>query len=296
MASTVWKGYISFGLVSVPIRLYAAARESHVSFNQIHTPCGTRIRQQLVCPACDRPVERQEISKGYPVEKDTYVLVTNEELRALEAKSSEIMEIQQFVSLADVDPIYYQTSYYAVPEEPGRRAYALLMQSMKQLNLAAVAKITMHGNEQVVLIRPYDNGLVLHTLYYPAEVRAIAEYGRDENVPLQQGEVALAETFMQQLTAGFNPDQYNDTYRDKVMELIETKQAGSTSAQQQPARKMAPVIDLMDALKKSLAAKSASPGEEIIAEAKPAGPPRKPPQSERELRPTKSAPRRRKAG
>ncbi len=296
MASTVWKGYISFGLVSVPIRLYAAARESHVSFNQIHTPCGSRIRQQIVCPVCDRPVERQEIAKGYPVEKDTYVLLSNEELRALESKSSEVMEIQQFVSLADVDPIYYQTSYYAVPEEPGRRAYALLMQGMKQLNVAAVAKITMHGQEQVVLIRPYGNGLVLHTLYYPAEVREVAEYGKDGNVPLQQQEVALAETFMQQLTAGFQPEQYSDTYRDKVMELIESKQAGATRTAQQPARRMAPVIDLMDALKKSLAAKSAAAPEEPATTAEPAGIPRKPPQSERELRPAKATPRRRTAG
>ena len=128
MASTVWQGYISFGLVSVPVRLFAAARESHVSFNQIHTVCGSRIKQQLVCPRCERPVERDELSKGYEVEKDAYVTVTSEELRALESASSDVMAIQQFVSLSDIDPIYYQTSYYSVAEDPGRRAYALLLQ------------------------------------------------------------------------------------------------------------------------------------------------------------------------
>src|ERR1700684_4219292 len=112
MASTVWKGYISCGLVSVPVRLYAAAREEHVSFNQIHEVCGSRIKQQIFCPTCERVVERSEIAKGYPVDRDSYVLVTGEELKTLEADSSEAMEIAQFVSLNEVDPIYYQASYY----------------------------------------------------------------------------------------------------------------------------------------------------------------------------------------
>jgi DNA end-binding protein Ku len=256
MASTVWKGYISFGLVSVPVRLYAAARESHVSFNQIHTPCGSRIKQQLVCPRCDRPVERQELSKGYEVEKDTFVTITGEELKSLESASSDVMSIQQFVSLNDIDPIYFQTSYYSVAEDPGRRAYTLLFRSMEQLNLAAIAKVSMHGREQVVLIRPYDKGLVLHTLYYSEEVREVSEYGSDTQGEVQPQEVALAEQFMQQLTSDFDPEQYQDTYRDKVMELIESKRQGAALPEQQAHRRLAPVIDLMDALKKSLAAQA----------------------------------------
>ena len=121
MASTVWKGYVSFGLISVPIRLFVAAREEHIGFNQIHKECGTRVKQQLYCPHDERVVERSELAKGYQVDKDTYVLVTDEELKSLEAESSESMEIQQFVNLDDVDPVYYQTSYYTVPEDPGRR-------------------------------------------------------------------------------------------------------------------------------------------------------------------------------
>jgi DNA end-binding protein Ku len=286
MASTVWKGYISFGLVSVPVRLYTAARALHIGFHQIHAVCGTRVRQQLVCPTCERTVERSELAKGYPVEHDVNVLVTAEELRALEAESSTVMEIQQFVALADVDPIYFETSYYSVAEEPGRRAYALLLQSMRRLNLAAVARITMHGREQVVLIRPYGKGLALHTLYYPAEVRAVSEYGKDEDFPLQPQEIALAETFMQQLTAGFDPSQYSDTYSERVLELVASKQAGA-APRQEPQRKLAPVIDLMDALKKSLAAQPAVPTPE--ADSRPV--PRKPPQRERAPRPAKSVPR-----
>ncbi len=151
MVSSVWKGYISFGLVSVPVRLFAAARESHVSFNQLHTPCGSRIKQQIVCPTCDENVERSDLSKSYEVEKDVYVTVTPEELKSLDFAASDTMNIEQFVSLKDVDPLYFQTSYYSFAEEPGRKAYTLLFQSMKRLNLAAIARVSMHSREQVVM-------------------------------------------------------------------------------------------------------------------------------------------------
>jgi DNA end-binding protein Ku len=253
MASTVWKGYISFGLISVPIRLFVAAREEHVSFNQIHSVCGTRVRQQLFCPTCERVVERNEIAKGYPVDKDTYVQVTPEELKALEAESSETMEIVQFVKLDDVDPLYYQTSYYTVPEDPGRRAYTLIMKGMEHLKLGAIAKITLHQREQIVMIRPYHNGLVLHTLYYPAEVREVSEYGDDKDISLQKTEVDLAEQFMKQLTAKFKPDQFKDEYQDRVLKLVEEKEAGITPKEEKrPKKHLAPVINLMDALKKSM--------------------------------------------
>jgi DNA end-binding protein Ku len=254
MASTVWKGYVSFGLISVPIRLFVAAREEHVSFNQIHKECGTRVKQQLYCPYDQRVVERSEIAKGYPVDKDTYVLVTEEELKSLEAESSESMEIQQFVNLDDVDPVYYQTSYYTVPEDPGRRAYSLILQGMEQLKLGAIAKITLHQREQIVMIRPYNHGLVLHTLFYPAEVRQIAEYGRDgEDLKLQKAEIDLAEQFMKQLTAKFEPDKFKDEYQSRVEELIERKESGmAIKADKEPKKRLAPVINLMDALKKSM--------------------------------------------
>jgi DNA end-binding protein Ku len=254
MASTVWKGYVSFGLISVPIRLFVAAREEHVSFNQIHKECGTRVKQQLYCPTDQRVVERSELAKGYQVDKDTYVLVTEEELKSLEAESSESMEIQQFVQLDDVDPIYYQTSYYTVPEDPGRKAYALILQGMEQLKLGAIAKITLHQREQIVMIRPYNKGLVLHTLYYPAEVRALAEYGHDgEELKLQKAEIDLAEQFMKQLTSKFEPEQFKDEYQTRVEELIERKEAGMVAkSDKQPKKRLAPVINLMDALRKSM--------------------------------------------
>ena len=277
MASTVWKGYISFGLISVPVRMYVAAREQHIGFNQIHKTCGTRIRQQLYCPLDERVVERDEIEKGYPVGDGTYVLVQPNELKALEAESSETMAIQQFVALDEVDPIYYETSYYTVAEEPGRRAYALMMQAMQKLKLGAIAKLTLHQREQVVLIRPYEHGLILHTLYYPEEVREIPEYGdqaaaQAENA-LQDAEVKLAEQFMGSLRAPFHPDAFHNTYQERVEQLIESKGAGEGGPE--PPKKpkhMAPVINLMDALKASLAKKdsAAQPAAERPSKTRPA--------------------------
>jgi DNA end-binding protein Ku len=253
MASTVWKGYISFGLISVPIRLYVAAREHHISFNQIHEVCGTRIKQQLYCPHCERVVERGEIAKGYPIDKENFLLVSNEELKALEASSSETMEIQQFVKLPDVDPLYYQTSYFTVAEDPGRKAYSLIRKGMQDLNVGAIAKITLHQREQIVMIRPFEKGLVLHTLYYPEEIRAVAEYDNQPEVEVQKAEAQLAEQFMKQLTQDFHPDTMKDEYTARVEQLIESKQGQAAAPGKQPKKKLAPVIDLMEALRKSMA-------------------------------------------
>ena len=271
MASTVWKGYISFGLISVPIRMYVAAREQHIGFNQIHESCGTRIKQQLYCPTDERVVERNEIVKGYPAQDGTYLIISPEELKALEPASSETMSIVQFVKLADVDPLYYESSYYTVPEEPGRRAYSLLMQGMQRLGMGAVAKITLHQREQVVLIRPYSKGLVLHTLYYPEEVREVAEFGANQEMELQPQEVTLAEQFMQQLAGDFHPEQFTNEYEARVEKLIESKSAGEAApGPDQPPRKMAPVINLMDALRKSIREREGGPSvaEEPVPERK----------------------------
>jgi DNA end-binding protein Ku len=252
MASTVWKGYVSFGLVTVPIRLYVAARDEHISFNQVHEVCGTRIKQQLFCPHCERVVERKELVKGYPLDKERNLIFKEEELKALAPESSSTMEIVQFVDLEDIDPIYYETSYYSVPEEAGRRPYALLLQTMKESKLAAIAKVTLHSRERVVVLRPYGNGLALHTIYYPNEVRAVAEYGQPTEVKLQEQEVKLAEQFAEALKKPFHPEQFKDEYEARVLELIESRAEGHAEPSATPQRKLAPVIDLMDALKKSL--------------------------------------------
>ncbi len=281
MASTVWKGFISFGLVSVPVRLFAAARGEHVSFNQIHSECGGRIKQQIFCPQCDRVVERSELQKGYEVEKGAYVTVTPEELKNLEAASSDVMEIQQFVSLDEVDPIYFETSYYSAAEESGKRAYNLLFRGMTREKLAAIARLTFSGREQVVLIRPYDQGLLLHTLYYPEEVREVGEYGHDTASEVPEVEIQLAEKFMESLRAPFNAEQFQDTYKEKVLALIETKRAGQAPGPGVEKRRLAPVVDLMTALKQSIAERERS-GPTLVppktASAAPKGTAKKEPQ------------------
>jgi DNA end-binding protein Ku len=254
MASTVWKGYFSFGLISVPIRLYAAARESHVSFHQIHAVCGTRVKQQLFCPHCERVVERNELAKGYPVEGGGNVQVTSEELRSLEAKSSETMDIIQFVKLDEVDPLYFQTSYFTVAETAGQRAYALIFKGMQDLKVGAIAKVTMHQREQIAMLRPYDKGIVMHTLYYPEEVREVAEFGNQPAVEVQKAEVELAEQFMKQLTANADLSQFKDEYQTRVEELVEKKALGAEIDVEKPHKKPpAKVVNLMEALKESMA-------------------------------------------
>lgn len=251
MASTIWKGYISFGLISIPVRLFAAARTDRISFHQIHEPCQTRIKQQLYCPTCERTVERSELVKGYEVEKGLNVIIEEEDIRKIAPQSQETMEIMEFVKLQEIDPLYFDASYYATPEDPGRRAYQLLLETMERTGFAAVAKLAMHQREYTVVIRPRAEGLTLHTIFYANEVRAIPEYGQTKGTEVKPQEVQLAEQLVQSLAAPFDPEKYQDTYQGRLAELIEAKRDGkSVKGTKEP--KLAPVIDLMAALQKSL--------------------------------------------
>jgi DNA end-binding protein Ku len=260
MPSSVWKGYISFGLVSVPVRLFAAARYAHVAFHEIHKECGTRVRQQMYCPHDDRVVSRDEIAMGYEVAKDQYILIDPEELKTLQPASSTSMEILQFVKLSEVDPIYFETSYFCVPEEAGARAYALLLRTMEQLKHAAIAKVTMHQRERTIIIRPYEHGLTIHTIYYPDEIHEVKAYGEAATAGLKRQEIALAEQFANELLKPFHPEQFHDEYRTRVLQLVESKRKGRPGPKLENARRVAPVIDLMSALKKSLEGKSKTAG------------------------------------
>jgi DNA end-binding protein Ku len=253
MPTSAWKGNISFGLVSVPIRLFSAGRYSHVAFHEIHKTCGTRVHQQLYCPHDERVVSRDEIAMGYEVEKDKYVLVEPEELKRLQPASSSSMEIVQFVKLDEVDPIYFETSYFAVPDEAGRRAYALLFNTMKKLNYAAIAQVTMHQRERTVVIRPYEGGLTLHTIYYPNEIHEVKEYGKGLPGNMKSQEIDLASQFAKALIKPFRPGQFHDEYQARVQQLVESKEKGQAAPRQEKTTRLAPVVDLMAALKKSIA-------------------------------------------
>src|SRR5579862_5126100 len=219
MAATVWKGYITFGLISIPVRLFAAARSERVAFHMIHAVCNTRIKQQLYCPTCERVLERSELVKGYEVEKNAYVQVTDQELKKVEPQSTDSMEISEFVKIADIDPLFYDASYFAVPETPGRKAYKLLVETMEKSGYAAIAKVGMHRREYLVVIRPRENGLTLHTMYYPNEVRSVPEYGATDHVEIKPREIELARQLVKQLAGAFHPERYQDEYQQRLLEL-----------------------------------------------------------------------------
>ncbi|MBK9168276.1 MAG: Ku protein [Bryobacterales bacterium] len=250
MASTVWKGHLTFGLVSLPVRLYSAARAQTISFNLLHKTDNSRIKQMIYCQAEDKIVPRSELVKGYEYEKDHYVVVEDEEIRQVAPRTSKVMEILEFVPASEVDPIYLESSYYMAPEDSGEKPYALLFEALKQSQYAGVAKIAMHNREHIVILRPGDKGILLHTMYYEDEIRKVEEFRTDTDL-VQEKELALARMLIESLAGKFEPEKYKDTYRANLEELIQTKLAGRKVVEiSQPP--VAPVIDIMEALKKSL--------------------------------------------
>jgi len=257
MATTVWKGHLTFGLISIPVRMFAAARGERVSFNQLHKVCHSRLRQPLFCPVCNRQVERSEIVKGYEYEKDQYVLFNDEELDKIEPPSAHVMEILEFVKLDEMDPLYFDASYYVSPEDAGVKAYQLLLKGMEETGYGAIAKLTMHQREHIVIIRPGAQGMTLHTMFYSNEIRA-AEAVPNDKIELKDQEKKLADQLIQSLAAPWQPEKYRDEYQENLKGMIQAKLKGQEVTEvAQPH--MAPVIDLMEALKKSLAEKKAPP-------------------------------------
>jgi DNA end-binding protein Ku len=255
MAVSIWKGSITFGLVSIPIRLYAAARSKRTPLHQLHNKCHTRLKQPLFCPTCNRSVERSEVIKGYEYEKGQYVLIEPGEIKKITPASAQTMDILAFVDESQVDPIYFDSSFLAVPEPPGAKAYRLLIKALEDTNRMGVAKLTMHQREYTVFLRPRKHGLTLHTMFYSNEIATVAEYGKYEDTKLNPQEVKLAEQLVQSLAADFNPREYRDVFQERLDALIEAKLKGRSIAAS-PEVPRAPVIDIMQALKKSLAATS----------------------------------------
>jgi DNA end-binding protein Ku len=246
-------GTISFGLVSIPIKMYAAASSATVRFNMLHATCGNRVRQQYICPAENVVVERSQIVKGYEYAKDQYVRVADEELKALEGEASQVIDIAEFVPLPNVDPIYFENTYYLGPDKGGEKAYRLLADAMAKTNRVALAKFVMRGKESLVLIRPSQDGLMLHTMYFADEIRRFDEIDKGQSAKIKSGELDLAVRLIDELASDeFKPEQYEDEYRMRVLDLINTKVEGKEVTPAGPQVQRAQVIDLMEALKKSL--------------------------------------------
>jgi DNA end-binding protein Ku len=252
MATSVWKGALTFGLLSIPIRLYAAARTERVSLHQLHDKCHTRLKQPLFCPTCNRIVDRSEVIKGYEYEKGHYVVVDKEDLKKITPESSRSMEILAFVKEEQIDPIYFDSSFMALPEKGADKPYQLLLKALEDTKRVGIASVTMHQREYTVFIRPRDRGITIHTMYFENEIRRIPGYGETpKNLNLKPQELKLAEQLVDSLSEDFNPAQYHDTYQERFQALIEAKQKGKTLAEN-AAPKHAKVIDMMDALKKSI--------------------------------------------
>ena len=263
-------GTISFGLVSIPIKLYTATTPSNIAFNLLHAKCGSRIKLQNFCPVDNVVVERSELVRGYEFAKGQYVRVTDDELKALEGEASKMIDILDFVPLSQVDPVYFDRAYFLGADKGGEKPYRLLADAMAQAEQVAVAKFVMRGKESLVLIRAAQDGLLLHTMYFADEVRSFADVDKGRSATVREGELDLALQLIRGLARDeFKPDQYADEYRARVMDMLEKKIEGRdvTPAPAPAARPH--VIDLMDALKASLARKGL-PAEAATAKKPPA--------------------------
>ena len=250
---SIGSGTLSFGLVSIPVKMYTAASSANVSFNLLHEKCGGRIKQQMVCPACNVTVERSNLVRGYEFAKDQYVRFTDEELKSVEGETSEIIDIAEFVPLDQVDPIYFEKSYYLGPDKGGAKAYRLLCDAMEKTQRVALAKFVMRGKESIVLIRPSQDGLMLHTMYFSDEVRDFGEIDKGADASIRAGELDLALKLINELSHdSFKPEQYVDEYRGRVLGMAQQKIEGKEVTATGPRVERTQVIDLMDALKQSL--------------------------------------------
>jgi DNA end-binding protein Ku len=253
-------GNISFGLVSIPVKLFSAARSKSVSFNLLHEKDHSRIQQKIYCPVDDAIIDRSELVRGFEIEKGRFVVFSDEELKNLEASGSDhAIEITEFLPLREVDPVYFEESYFLESDHGSGKAYRLLTEAMASSERVALGRFTMRGKEHIVLLRPYAKGLMLHTLYYADEVKAADEFDRSLNESVKEAELTLAKRLIDDLThKKFDPAQYHDTYRERVIEAAQQKVAGEeVTAAPKPAER-GQVIDLMAALKASLEKRGAA--------------------------------------
>ena len=276
MARAFASGQIAFGLVSIPVKLFSAAEASEkISFNMLHQDCGSRVQQQLFCPKDERTIDRSEVVKGYEFSKGQYVLFNEEELKALEEKATQQIDIVEFLPNSQIDPIYFQKANYMAPDRGGDRAYALLAKALEQTGRWALAKYSARGKQYLVVLRPVGKGIVMHQLFYPNEIRSMDELDLGEPV-IKDTELKMAIQLAEMgANEEFHPENYRDDVKERVRSLIQKKISDGveiTSAGDEEPR--AQVIDLMEALRASLGnggskqAKTASAKVQVKAESK----------------------------
>jgi DNA end-binding protein Ku len=249
----MWKGAISFGLVTIPVSVYPATEEKGLKFNQLHDEDGGRIRYKRVCEKDGEEVSFEHIVKGYEVEKDRYVVLTDEDFDAVPVESSRAIDIERFVDLDDIDPVMFKKSYYLIPEETGAKAYALLREAMSEDGRVGIAKVSFRDKEHLAALRFKDDAFVLETMYWPDELREADFGGVDVGGKVTDQEMAMARQLIESLAGAWEPEQFSDEYREGLLEIVEAKLHGQEIEVVAP-EPTAKVVDLMEALKASVAA------------------------------------------
>ncbi|WP_040378538.1 non-homologous end joining protein Ku [Dethiobacter alkaliphilus] len=249
---TIWKGAISFGLVSVPIKLFPATEQKDVKFRYLHKECQAPIRYQRVCSACGKEVTQEDIVRGYEYESGRFVIINEEDLDKIPDDRTRTIDIIDFVSLEEIDPLYFDKTYYLAPGEAGEKPYSLLRQAMAETGKIAVAKVVIRNKESLAVVRGYQDYLVMETIYYPDEIRNPAQLpGFDRKIELHDNEMKMARELIENLATTFEPEKYTDEYRKKLLEMIHAKIEGEQIAVPEVAAQ-GKVVDLMDALKASV--------------------------------------------
>src|SRR5437016_9016035 len=245
---------ISFGLVSIPVRFYTATKSEDIHFNLLHASCGTRVNRKWWCPYHEKIVDSEELIRGYAVTKNKYVTFSDEEMEVLETDDNRALDITEFVDMKEIDPVFYEKAYFLGPAPGGGKTYKLLATAMKKENRVAVARWVAAGKEHLVVIRPFEKGLILHTMFYADEVRDFASIDL-EDTQVRDKEVQLAEMLINELTEDkFNPMAFKDEYRERLLERIREKARGKTivAEQREEEEKTGEVVDIMEALRRSL--------------------------------------------
>ena len=269
MPRAMWKGAISFGLVTIPVSVYPATEEKTLRFNQLHDDDGGRVRMKRVCSIDGDEVGYEHIVKGYEYEKDRYVILTDDDFEAIPVESSRAIDIQQFVELEEIDPMQYKKSYYLVPEETGAKAYALLREALNRSGKVGIAKVSFRDKEHLAALRFRDEAFVLETMYWPDEIREADFGGVDVSAKIRPNELEMAQTLIENLTADWDPMEFKDDYREALLRIVEAKINGE-EIEIVEAEPTAKVVDLMEALKASVAAAKKEPKAEPAPKKKPA--------------------------
>jgi len=265
MMRTLWKGAISFGLVNVPVKLYTATEKQELKFNYLHAKCKTPIKYERRCLTCNVEVPTEEIVWGYEFAKGQYVVLQEEDFSKIPDGSGKTIDIIDFVDLEEIDPIYFEKSYYLEPSPGGEKAYALLKRAMRETGKIAVAKVIIRSKESLAMLRVYQNALLMAVIFYPDEIRSVAGLSGIQNEPaLHENEIKMANSLIANLSSHFDPQKYINRYREDLMALIQSKISGGETAQT-PERETGKIIDLMEALRASIAATEKQPPMETPA-------------------------------